>query len=361
MTQAHTWRRLINQLYQDSGVVDVFVEYKFIKKSKRWTNCLKFTSKRMASRDEPSRSYEPAANSNTQAAIDDDICGGVDIDDKIGLNPDNRSSTSGNSSSSRSIIFAVRQLFFCSSRQQRCAEWVFSRFDSRQGTSCGFLLVDHKFGEVQISQKIEINEDQRTRPIPVMDANDETQRFKRTAEQELRTGPNPIAVQLEFLTNGTAVSIEIDRGQTLSEIRPLLKRHLRQFADDQFRFLLLDRDEISSDDEQSTNVQSNIVVVHRWNKSFSSLCIKTDFEEFGVAFAFIDRPYSYEKNSSLHHDGHDREEWEELLDVCLLSYWWAISVLLVDLERSKAPSVFSILRLLSRWIEQWSSHIVTFA
>lgn len=96
-----------------------------------------------------------------------------------------------------------------------------------------------------------------------MNANDATQRFKQIAEGELRTGPNPITVQLEFRREGTAVSIEIDRHRTLSEIRRLLQRHLRQFAGDHFRYLLLDRGEISRDDEQRTFVQSNIVVLQR--------------------------------------------------------------------------------------------------
>ena len=100
-------------------------------------------------------------------------------------------------------------------------------------------------------------------PIPVMDANDATQHFKQSAEGELRTGPNPITVQLEFLTNGTAVPIEIDLNRTLSEIRRLLRQNLPQFGDDQFHFRLSTQEEISRGDEQRTLVQSNIVVVDR--------------------------------------------------------------------------------------------------
>ena len=81
------------------------------------------------------------------------------------------------------------------------------------------------------------------------------------AERELRTQPDPIRVQLEFTTDGTSTTIEIDRHRTLSEIRRLLQRTLPQFANDQFRFLLLDGDTVSREDEERINVQPNIAVL----------------------------------------------------------------------------------------------------
>ena len=81
------------------------------------------------------------------------------------------------------------------------------------------------------------------------------------AERELRTQPDPIRVQLQFTTDGTAVTIDIDRHRTLSEIRRVLQRHLPQFTDGQFCFLLLDGDTVSREDEERINVQPNIAVL----------------------------------------------------------------------------------------------------